>query len=82
MAQGLDFPATVAPFILRGISLIGIASSTTPMADRLAAWPRLAKLVDSEKLACITQTIPLEDAIKTSADLLAGKVRGRLVVKV
>lgn len=82
MAQGLDFPATVAPFILRGISLIGIASSTTPMADRLEAWTRLAKLVDLEKLALMTRTIRLQDAIEASSELLAGKVRGRLVVEV
>jgi len=82
MAQGLDFPATVAPFILRGISLIGIASSSSPMADRLPAWQRLAKLIDPAKLALMTRTVRLEDAIAASADLLAGKVRGRLLVQV
>jgi len=82
MAQGLDFPATVAPFLLRGISLTGIASSTTRMADRLEAWPRLAKLVDPEKLALMTRTVRLEEAIKASEELLAGKVRGRLLVVV
>jgi acrylyl-CoA reductase (NADPH) len=82
MSQGLDFPATVAPFILRGITLIGIASSTTPMSDRLEAWPRLAKLVEPGKLACMTRTVQLGEAIQASEDLLAGKVRGRLVVQV
>lgn len=82
MAQGLDFPATVAPFILRGISLFGIASSTTPMADRLPAWERLAKLIDPAKLALMTRTVRLDEAIDASADLLAGKVRGRLVVEI
>jgi acrylyl-CoA reductase (NADPH) len=82
MAQGLDFPATVAPFILRGISLIGIASSSTPMANRLPAWQRLAGLMDPAKLALMTHTIRLEEAIAASADLLAGKVRGRLLVQI
>jgi acrylyl-CoA reductase (NADPH) len=82
MAQGLDFPATVAPFILRGISLIGIASSSTPMANRLPAWQRLAELIDPAKLALMTRTIRLEEAIAASADLLAGKVRGRLLVQI
>jgi len=82
MAQGLDLPATVAPFILRGISLIGIASSTTPMTDRLEAWRRLANLVEPERLAQMTHTIRLEDAIQASGELLAGKVRGRLLVQV
>jgi acrylyl-CoA reductase (NADPH) len=80
MAQGLDFPATVAPFILRGISLLGIASSSTPMADRLLAWQRLAELIDPAKLALMTRVIRLEDAIAASAELLADKVRGRLLV--
>lgn len=82
MAQGLDFPATVAPFILRGISLIGIASSSTPMPARLEAWLRLAKLIDPATLALMTRTLRLEEAITASADLLAGKVRGRLLVQV
>ena len=82
MAQGLDFPATVAPFILRGISLFGIASSSAPMADRIPAWQRLAKLIDPAKLAQMTRTVRLKDAIAASADLLAGKVRGRLLVEI
>jgi acrylyl-CoA reductase (NADPH) len=82
MAQGLDFPATVAPFILRGISLIGIASSSTPMGDRLPAWRRWAELIDPAKLALMTRTIRLEEAIAASADLLGGKVRGRLLVQI
>jgi acrylyl-CoA reductase (NADPH) len=82
MAQGLDFPATVAPFILRGLSLFGIASSSTPMADRLPAWQRLAELIDPAKLALMTRTIRLEEAIAASAELLAGRVRGRLLVQI
>jgi acrylyl-CoA reductase (NADPH) len=82
MAQGLDFPATVAPFILRGISLIGIASSSRPMGDRLPAWRRWAELIDPAKLALMTRTIRLEEAIAASADLLAGRVRGRLLVQI
>jgi acrylyl-CoA reductase (NADPH) len=82
MAQGLDFPATVAPFILRGISLIGVESSRMPMAERMAAWKRLAELVDPEKLATMTRRIRLDEAIIAADDLLAGKVRGRLLVEV
>jgi acrylyl-CoA reductase (NADPH) len=82
MAQGLDFPATVAPFILRGVTLIGIASSSSPMADRLPAWQRLVELIDPAKLALMTRTIRLEEAIAASAELLAGKVRGRLLVAI
>lgn len=82
MAQGLDFPATVAPFILRGISLFGIASVSTPMTDRLPAWQRLAELIDPVKLALMTRSIRLDEVIAASADLLAGKVRGRLLVTI
>jgi acrylyl-CoA reductase (NADPH) len=81
LAQGMDFPASVAPFILRGITLYGIDSVMAPLAQREAAWARLAQDLDVAKLDAITTEIALEDAIGVAADLLAGKVRGRVVVK-
>jgi len=80
LAQGLDFPASVAPFILRGVKLIGIDSVMAPKAKRIAAWDRLAKELDPHKLATITQEITLADALDKAFDILAGKVRGRLIV--
>nr|WP_163500744.1 MDR family oxidoreductase [Halomonas socia] len=81
LAQGMDLPASVAPFILRGVTLAGIDSVMRPYADRVEAWYRLGELLNPEQLEAITQTIALEDAIETAADLLAGNVRGRVVVK-
>jgi len=82
LAQGMDFPSTVAPFILRGVTLAGIESSMAPKADRLQAWARLVSDLDAAKLDAITRDITLADAIPAAADILAGKVRGRLVVDV
>ena len=82
LAQGLDFPASVAPFILRGVRLIGIDSVMAPAAKRIAAWQRLASDLDPGKLDAITSEITLADALARAPDILAGKVRGRLVVNV
>lgn len=82
LAQGMDFPATVAPFILRGVTLAGIDSVMRPRADRLEAWQRLARDLDKGLLASMTRTIGLEEAIATAGELLTGKVRGRVVVDV
>ncbi|MDB5960059.1 MAG: oxidoreductase [Massilia sp.] len=82
LAQGLDFPASVAPFILRGIKLIGIDSVMAPRQKRVAAWQRLASELDADKLQTITQEIGLAQALAHAPELLAGKVRGRLVVNV
>jgi acrylyl-CoA reductase (NADPH) len=82
LAQGLDFPASVAPFILRGITLYGIDSVMAPRARREAAWSALAAELDRKKLTALTREIGLEDAVAAAGDLLAGKIRGRLVVKV
>ena len=82
LAQGLDLPTSVAPFILRGISLHGIESVYMPMPRRLRAWERLAGDLDVTKLASMTQTIKLADVPKAAADILAGQVRGRLVVEI
>ena len=82
LAQGMDFPASVAPFILRSVRLIGIDSVMAPLPKRVAAWERLANELDANKLATITQEIGLAQAIALAPDLLAGKLRGRLVVNV
>ncbi|MEG2156021.1 MAG: MDR family oxidoreductase [Burkholderiaceae bacterium] len=80
LAGGIDFPATVAPFILRGITLAGVDSVMCPRPRRALAWERLAADLDPAKLERITQTIGLADAIATAPALLAGQVRGRIVV--
>ena len=82
LAAGMDLPATVAPFILRGVCLLGIDSVMCPLPLREAAWTRLAKDLDRAKLAEITKEIPLDQAIAAGSDILAGKVRGRIVVKI
>jgi acrylyl-CoA reductase (NADPH) len=82
LAQGMDFPASVAPFILRSVRLIGIDSVMAPLPKRVAAWERLANELDKTKLATITQEVGLAEAIALAPELLAGKVRGRLVVNV
>jgi acrylyl-CoA reductase (NADPH) len=82
LAQGMDFPGSVAPFILRGITLYGIDSVMAPQALRRAAWARLAQDLDLAKLEALTQEIPLAAALQAGADILAGRIRGRLVVNV
>jgi acrylyl-CoA reductase (NADPH) len=82
LAQGMDLPASVAPFILRGVTLYGIDSVMAPYAKRQAAWVRLARDLDLAKLDTLTREIGLDDAVQAGADILAGKVRGRLVVDV
>jgi acrylyl-CoA reductase (NADPH) len=82
LAQGMDFPSSVAPFILRGITLYGIDSVTVPRARRVAAWQRLARDLDVSTLESITREIGLSQAIETASALLAGNVRGRVVVDV
>jgi acrylyl-CoA reductase (NADPH) len=82
LAQGMDLPASVAPFILRGVTLYGIDSVMAPMARREAAWDALAKTLDRAQLAAMTTEIGLADAVAAASQILAGQVRGRLVVKV
>jgi acrylyl-CoA reductase (NADPH) len=82
LAQGMDFPATVAPFILRGVSLLGIDSAVRPRAERDVAWRRLAELADPSWFDEVARDIGLAEAIPLSSQLLAGKVRGRVVVDV
>ncbi|MCI8210842.1 alcohol dehydrogenase [Pseudomonas sp. S25] len=82
LAQGMEFPASVAPFILRGITLAGIDSVTRPREDRVAAWARLATDLDLSLLPLISREIGLSDVIDIAPRLLAGEVRGRVVVDV
>jgi acrylyl-CoA reductase (NADPH) len=82
LAQGMDFPATVAPFILRGVRLIGIDSVMCPMPRRRLAWQTLASDLDRGKLDAATAEVGLAQAIDVAAALLAGKLRGRVVVNV
>ena len=82
LAQGMDFPGSVAPFILRGITLCGIDSVMAPMALRTGAWARLAQDLDLAKLDSLVREIPLAGAIDAAADILAGRIRGRVVVNV
>lgn len=81
LAQGMDFPGSVAPFILRGITLYGINSVTQPLVRRMEAWSRLASDLDRAKLKAMTHEVSLEEALPLGDQILAGKVRGRLVVK-
>jgi acrylyl-CoA reductase (NADPH) len=80
LAQGMDLPSSVAPFILRGITLAGIESVNCPKPKRELAWARLARDLDAAKLDALTVTRPLEDVQTIAADLMAGKVRGRVVL--
>ncbi len=82
LAGGMDFPATVAPFILRGVTLVGVDSVMCPRVDRLAAWQRLGTDLDLAKLGLITNEIGLSEAIPMATRLLDGHVRGRVVVDV
>jgi acrylyl-CoA reductase (NADPH) len=82
LAQGMDFPATVAPFILRGVRLIGIDSVMCPQPRRQQAWQKLAADLDRGKLDAATSEVGLAQAIEVAPALLAGKVRGRVVVNV
>jgi acrylyl-CoA reductase (NADPH) len=80
LAQGMDLRSSVAPFILRSVSLLGIESVYMPMPRRREAWTRLARHLDRDKLRLLTRTIALGDVFAAAEEILAGKVRGRLVV--
>jgi len=82
LAGGLAFPATVAPFILRGVTLAGIDSVMCPLEERREAWRRLGQHLDPALLGEMTQRIALEDAITVSERLIAGAVRGRVIVPI
>lgn len=82
LAAGMDLPSSVAPFILRGVCLLGIDSVMCPIDPRKAAWQRLASDLDRTKLSEITTEIPLSEVPEWGAKILAGQVRGRIVVKI
>ena len=82
LAQGMDLPTSVAPFILRGVCLLGIESVQCPKPQRLEAWKRLAADLDRAKLASMTTTIPFTDVIEAARQIVQGKIRGRLVVEI
>jgi acrylyl-CoA reductase (NADPH) len=82
LAGGMDLPASVAPFILRGVCLYGIDSVMCPLDRRREAWKRLESDLDRQKLAMITREIGLPDVFGVAPEILAGRVRGRIVVKI
>lgn len=82
LAAGMDLPSSVAPFILRGVCLLGIDSVMCPIEQRKVAWSRLARDLDRAKLAEITHEIGLGDVLGQGEKILAGQVRGRIVVKI
>jgi acrylyl-CoA reductase (NADPH) len=82
LAQGMDLNANVAPFILRGVTLVGIDSVMAPKPKRKEAWERLARDLDLAKLHAITETRPLHDVVALAPEILAGRIRGRIVLEV
>lgn len=81
LAQGFDFPATVMPFILRGVTLAGVDSVMRPLQDRIEAWQQLAKIITPDMIQDISKVLPLDQAIAAADDLLAGRIRGRVVIE-
>ena len=82
LAQGMDLPTTVMPFILRNVALFGVDSVMAPLALRQQAWDRLARDLKPELLESMIEEVGLEQAIAKAQDLMAGRVRGRVVVKI
>jgi len=82
LAGGMELPATVAPFILRGVTLYGIDSVYVPKSVRIAAWDRLDRDLDRSKLAAMTQRIAFDDVLDAARKIVDGKIRGRLVVEI
>jgi acrylyl-CoA reductase (NADPH) len=82
LAGGMDLPTSVAPFILRNVALLGVESTMAPRSRRLEAWRRLASDLDHDKLAAMTTTMPLDEVIEAGREIIAGKVRGRVVVEI
>jgi acrylyl-CoA reductase (NADPH) len=81
LAQGADLPATVLPFILRGVALLGVDSVMAPLHLREQVWTRLSRDLDPHLLETMTTEVPLSGAIEAAGKLLAGQVRGRYVVR-
>jgi acrylyl-CoA reductase (NADPH) len=82
LAGGMDLPASVAPFILRNVALLGVDSVMAPKALRLEAWDRLSRELDLAKLAVMTSTIPLDEVFAAGKDIVDGRIRGRVVVEI
>jgi acrylyl-CoA reductase (NADPH) len=82
LAQGADLPATVMPFILRGVALLGVDSVMAPQALRRQAWARLARDLDPARLEAMVEETDLAGALPAAARLMAGQVRGRIVVRI
>jgi len=82
LAAGMDLPATVAPFILRNVSLLGVDSVMAPKPRRIEAWNRLVHELDHAKLAAMTSTIPLDEVMEAGRRIVAGQVKGRVVVEI
>ena len=82
LAQGMDFPATVAPFILRGVALLGIDSVQAPQARRLAAWQLLSESLDPKLLEAMVREVALADSFRVAREILDGRNVGRVVVDV
>lgn len=82
LAQGMDLPATVAPFILRGVTLAGIDSVMRPIADRIEAWERLSLILDGPIFETVANEIDLSQVFDTAKQLLSGEIQGRVVVKI
>jgi acrylyl-CoA reductase (NADPH) len=82
LAQGIDLPTSVAPFILRGVALLGIDSVQCTKPRRIEAWQRLAKEIDRNKLATMTTYVPFDGIIDAAQEIVAGRTRGRIVVEI
>jgi acrylyl-CoA reductase (NADPH) len=82
LAQGMDLPTTVMPFILRNVALLGVDSVMAPLSLRQQAWQRLARDLPAQVLESMTQEVQLDQAVDQAAQLMAGKVHGRVVVKI
>ncbi len=82
LAQGMDLPSSVAPFILRGVSLLGIDSVMAPKERRIEAWKRLAQDLDTSKLESLTRTVGFDDVQQAASDIVEGNIRGRVIVDI
>ncbi|MEO2281660.1 acrylyl-CoA reductase (NADPH) [Pseudoalteromonas pernae] len=82
LAQGMDFPASVAPFILRGVTLVGIDSVMRPIEDRIEAWQQLGDIIDPTVFADVAVEVSLDDVVSTAQALMDGQIRGRVIVNV
>ncbi len=82
LAGGMDLPTTVAPFILRNVSLLGVDSVMAPRGLRLEAWNRIARELDHDKLAAMTSTIPLDRVLEAGREIVSGRIKGRVVVEI